>query len=92
MPLLHWLTREEDIHRAADRFYPDFVAGLQDGCILVIEYKGEHLADTQDTKEKRNIGQLWAEKSGGKGLFLMAEKRDAQGRDTRAQILVLAGH
>ena len=52
----------------------------------------EHLADTQDTKEKRNIGQLWAEKSGGKGLFLMAEKRDAQGRDTRAQILVLAGH
>lgn len=41
---------------------------------------------------KRNIGQLWAEKSGGKGLFLMAEKRDAQGRDTRAQILALAGH
>ena len=58
----------------------------------MIEYKGEHLADTQDPKEKRNIGQLWAEKSGGKGLFLMAEKRDAQGRDTRAQILALAGH
>ncbi len=70
---------------STDRFYPDFVAMLQDGRILVIEYKGEHLADTRDTKEKRNIGQLWAEKSGGKGLFLMAEKRDAQGRDARAQ-------
>lgn len=70
-----------------DRFYPDFVAELQDGRILVVEYKGAHLADTQDTKEKQNIGQLWAEKSGGEGLFVMAEKRDAQGRDTRTQII-----
>lgn len=45
------------------------------------------LADTKDMKEKQNIGQLWAEKSGGKGLFLMAEKRDAQGRDVRTQIM-----
>lgn len=95
----HWVrnlaTRPQTsfwLPTSTDRFYPDFVAELQDGRALVIEYKGEHLADTQDTKEKRNIGQLWAEKSSGKGLFLMAEKRDAQGRDTRAQILALAGH
>lgn len=76
---------------STDRFYPDFVAELQDRRILVIEYKGEHLADTQDTKEKRNVGQLWAEKSNGTGLFLMAEKRDVQGRDIRAQINALCG-
>lgn len=94
----HWIrnlaTRPQTsfwLPTSTDRFYPDFVAGLQDGRALVIEYKGGHLADTQDTKEKRNIGQLWAEKSGGKGLFLMAEKRDAQGRDTRAQINALCG-
>jgi type III restriction enzyme len=72
---------------STDRFYPDFVAQLQDGRIFVIEYKGAHLVDTQDTKEKQNIGELWAAKSGGKGLFLMAEKLNSQGRDTYAQIL-----
>lgn len=98
-PVKHWIrnlsTRPQTsfwLPTSSDRFYPDFVAELQDGRVLVIEYKGEHLADTQDTKEKRNIGQLWAEKSGGKGVFLMAEKRDKQGRDTRAQILALIGH
>ena len=98
-PVKHWIrnlaTRPQTsfwLPTSTDRFYPDFVAELQDGRILVIEYKGAHLADTQDTKEKRNIGQLWAEKSEGKGIFLMAEKRDAQGLDTRAQILALIGH
>jgi type III restriction enzyme len=95
----HWIrnlaTRPQTsfwLPTSTDLFYPDFVAELRDGRILVIEYKGEHLADTQDTKEKRNVGQLWAGKSGGMGLFLMAEKRDAQGQDTRTQILALAGH
>ncbi|WP_444548782.1 DEAD/DEAH box helicase [Candidatus Magnetomonas plexicatena] len=71
---------------STDRFYPDFVAVLKDGRILVIEYKGAFLADTQDTKEKRNIGELWAAKSGGKSLFLMAEKKNAQGQGLEEQI------
>lgn len=33
--------------------------------------KGENLLSTDDTREKANIGRLWAEKSGGKGLFLL---------------------
>ncbi len=94
----HWVrnlaTRPQTsfwLPTSTDRFYPDFVAELQDGRILVIEYKGGHLIGSKDAEEKQNIGQLWAEKSGGKGLFLMAEKRDAQGRDTRAQINALCG-
>jgi type III restriction enzyme len=51
------------------RFYPDFVALLVDGRILVVEYKGSHLEE--DAKEKRMIGELWAEASGGKCLFAM---------------------
>jgi type III restriction enzyme len=43
----------------------------------------------QDTKEKKNIGELWVEKSGGKGLFLLAEKTDQQGHSVREQILAL---
>jgi type III restriction enzyme len=38
-------------------FYPDFVAELKDGGILVVEYKGAHLFE--GAQEKLNIGQLW---------------------------------
>ena len=59
---------------STDKFYPDFVAKLNDGRILVVEYKGKHLIDSADTREKLSIGKLWESKSDGKGLFLMAEK------------------
>jgi type III restriction enzyme len=71
---------------STDRFYPDFVAELTDGRVLIVEYKGEAYVTNDDSKEKRNIAELWAEKSGGKALFLMAEKRDSKDRDVRAQI------
>ena len=52
----------------------------------LIEYKGAHLVDTQDTREKQNIGELWASKSDGKGLFLMAEKQNSHGQGLMDQI------
>jgi len=67
-------------------FYPDFVAKLNDGRILVVEYKGGHLASADDAQEKQNIGALWEAKSGGKALFLMAVKVDDQGRNVERQI------
>jgi type III restriction enzyme len=42
---------------------------------------------TRDSKEKRNLGELWEEKSQGKGLFLMAGKGDARGWDVYEQLL-----
>jgi type III restriction enzyme len=71
---------------STDRFYPDFVAMLNDGRIFVVEYKGKMLVTGDDTKEKRNIGELWAAKSAGCGLFLMAEKKTAQGQELAAQL------
>jgi type III restriction enzyme len=65
-------------------FYPDFVAGLDDGRILVTESKGEHLI--QYEQEKKNVGELWESKSGGKALFLWAIKKDAAGRDVDRQL------
>ncbi|MES9902809.1 MAG: DEAD/DEAH box helicase family protein [Sedimenticola sp.] len=59
-------------------FYPDFIALLNDDRVLVLEYKGAHLVT--DSAEKVNIGELWESKSGGKGIFLMAEnKKDGLG-------------
>lgn len=52
-------------------FYPDFVAELHDGRVLVIEYKGAHLITADDAKMKKRIGDLWAERSQGRVLFSM---------------------
>jgi type III restriction enzyme len=62
-----------------DFFYPDFIAMLADGRLLVVEYKGAHLAETPDTKEKTNIGEIWAKLSKGKAMFLLATiKKDGK--------------
>ena len=58
---------------------------LNDGRILVIEYKGEPYKTNDDSKEKKNLGELWAEKSNGKCLFLMTVKDD-NGVDVKGQI------
>ena len=73
---------------ASDKFYPDFVAKLKDGRILVIEYKGEAYVTNDDSKEKKALGKLYAEKSGGKALFLMAvsASADPMGRDVYRQL------
>lgn len=70
---------------AGRRFFPDFVCKLQDGRILVVEYKGEVYKSNDDSGEKRQIGKLWADKSEGKCLFIMAVKDD-NGRGIDKQI------
>ena len=62
------------------RFFPDFVAELNDGRIAVVEYKGAHLLTDVYEIEKRQIGELWAVKSGGKCIFGQVVKmRDGMG-------------
>ncbi len=65
-------------------FYPDFVAELTDGKIFVLEYKGEHLKTSDDSRIKNDIGKKWATESNN--LFLMAVKKDELGRGLEAQI------
>lgn len=71
---------------ANGNFYPDFVALLKDGRVLVVEYKGEHLVTNTDSENKRTIGQLWEKSSNGKCLFVMATKKDDKGYDIYEQI------
>ncbi len=59
------------LQTSTDRFYPDFVCMLNDGRILVVEYKGEDRWSNDDSKEKRDLGELWAKRSGGTCLFVM---------------------
>lgn len=59
------------LQTSTDKFYPDFVALLQDGRVLVVEYKGEDRWSNDDSKEKRVLGKLWADRSAGWCLFVM---------------------
>jgi type III restriction enzyme len=53
----------------------------------VNEYKGGDRVSNDGSKGKRLIGELWAKKSGGRGIYLMAQKKDEQGRSLREQLL-----
>ena len=75
---------------ATDKFYPDFVSLLNDGRLLVVEYKGAHIADGTDAAEKRTIGELWEHKGAGQGLFIIAEK-SVNGRDIYQQLIEKTG-
>lgn len=71
----HWVRnlerRQFSLPLAHGNFYPDFVAELVDGRILVLEHKGKVYATNDDSREKNNIGAQWEAHSHGKGLFLM---------------------
>lgn len=64
------------LQTSTDKFYPDFVALLTDGRILVVEYKGEDRWSNDDSKEKRAVGELWADRSKGQCLFVMPKGKD----------------
>jgi type III restriction enzyme len=64
------------LQTAQDRFYPDFVVRLKDGRTLVVEYKGKTWAELQSEKDKKIVGETWAEASGGTCLFVMPVARD----------------
>lgn len=88
----HWVRNIEKQERlsfwlpiSTGYFYPDFVAELEDGRVLVIEYKGEHLATADDAREKRQVGNQWEKSSSGRCLFLFALDDD-HGRDVVKQI------
>ena len=88
----HWvrnLERREaasfSLPLAGRNFYPDFIAELNDGRILVIEYKGDVYKTNDDSREKKQVGHCWADKGGDNCLFLFAVKDD-NGRNIRQQM------
>ncbi|MGB8646927.1 MAG: DEAD/DEAH box helicase family protein [Anaerolineae bacterium] len=72
------------LQTATDRFYPDFVARLDDGRVLAVEYKGERdytpAMITPDAQEKRMLGELWQARSNGRCLFALVGAHDYAAR------------
>ncbi len=72
---------------STDKFYPDFVAELNDGRILVVEYKGGDRISNDDSKEKNTIGRVWAAASDRRCVFVMVTDAVTAGRSVKNQIL-----
>lgn len=60
------------------RFFPDFVAELEDGRVAAIEYKGEDRAMNPDQLHKKCVGELWARQSKGRAVFVWVAGQDWQ--------------
>lgn len=89
----HWVRNIERqpklsfwLPTCTDYFYPDFVAELNDGRVLVVEYKGEVYATNDDSREKMQVGDKWEKSSEGRCLFLFATAKDEKGRNVSQQI------
>jgi type III restriction enzyme len=62
------------LQKAHGRFYPDFLCKLNDGTLLVVEYKGGQ--GWTNAADDRMIGGLWASLSNGRCRFVMVRDRD----------------
>lgn len=58
------------------RFFPDFIAELNDGRIAIVEYKGSHIASDPKELHKETVGKLWEARSGGKCVFVRVVDKD----------------
>lgn len=58
------------------RFFPDFITELLDGRIVIVEYKGGHLAQQPGELHKESVGKLWEARSAGKCVFTRVVDQD----------------
>ena len=59
-----------------DKFRPDFIVKTKKGQYFVLEYKGDQLMTNDDSKYKKEIGEMWAKLAGEKYHFEMVEKNE----------------
>lgn len=59
--------------------YPDFLALCNDGVLMAIETKGEHLGE--DAKRKLRLGTRWADMAGAGFQYFMVFEREAPDAD-----------
>ena len=65
---------------------PELHAELEDGRLLVVEYKGAHLFDNENSREKRDVGAVWARLGEPRCKFVMATQAGKAGQSVADQI------
>jgi type III restriction enzyme len=54
--------------------YPDIIACTENGHILMIEPKGDHLIENSESLHKAKVGNVWAGKAGEMYRYYMVFK------------------
>lgn len=67
------------------------MAELSDGRLFVVEYKGGDRWSNDDSREKRDIGQVWAAASNGRCVFAMVTDAVTAGAPVGAQLRAALG-
>lgn len=52
-----------------------YIRPIDDGRLLLVEYKGGHIEGMAKEVEKRQVGELWAKASGGRCVFVSITKQ-----------------
>lgn len=61
---------------APGRFFPDFIAELKDGTLVLIEYKMGKISNDPAELHKKSVGELWADRSDGRARFAWVVNKD----------------
>jgi type III restriction enzyme len=59
--------------------------------VCVVEYKGGYLESNNDSREKRDIGMVWAAASGNSCVFAMVSDAKTAGLSVEAQLIKAIG-
>jgi type III restriction enzyme len=62
-----------------NKFYPDFIAKTKSGKYILLEYKGEHIATSEDSDYKKAVGEQWEKLGDGNYHFEWVEKNNIDG-------------
>jgi type III restriction enzyme len=62
--------------KSPGNFFPDFIAELANGAIVLIEYKMAKMAKDPEELHKKAVGELWEARSNGSGRFAWILNRD----------------
>jgi len=72
--------------------YPDFIIGLRSGIIVLVETKGESLAN-DDSKRKIKPGSKWAEMAGSQfHYFMVFENNAMEGAKQIGKLVGIVSH
>ncbi len=67
--------------------YPDFIVSMKSGNIILVETKGDHLAN-EDSKNKIWLGNKWADLAGKRyHYFMVFQTKEVEGAITVKQLL-----
>ncbi len=67
--------------------YPDFIVYLKSGKVVLVETKGD-VRDNSDSKQKIELGQMWANKAGDNyRYFMVFENKEMEGAITLSDFL-----